>query len=222
MNIEQENSFWQAIETFDNEGLLPYIMLIGSWAEYIYSFYFETDFKPNLRTKDVDFLYRNINRPKNEIKIISALKEIGFYYAEHPISGASKFFKEDLLEIEFLTRIIGSGSKHIYEIPSLGIKAEGLRIINMLNNYPLELECKEFIITVPEPAAYLLQKLLTNPTRTPFVKREKDIYSVKELLFHIRQSKWNYGRLKPIFESLTKKEQSIILNTCEKNEIEIL
>ncbi|MEZ4508114.1 MAG: hypothetical protein R2912_01700 [Eubacteriales bacterium] len=50
------------------------------------------------------------------------------------ISEVAKFFKEDLLEIEFLTKVIGSGSQTI-PVRSLGIKAEGLRIINILDDF---------------------------------------------------------------------------------------
>ena len=45
---EQETAFWDAIEAFDKEGLLPHVILIGSWAEYVYSFYFTTNFRPTL------------------------------------------------------------------------------------------------------------------------------------------------------------------------------
>ena len=93
MDARQENAFWQTIKIFDNEGLLPYIMIIGSWAEYIYSYYFKTDFMPNLRTRDVDFLYWNIHRPKNKINITTALIENGYSYVENPTSGAAKFIK---------------------------------------------------------------------------------------------------------------------------------
>jgi len=78
---EQENAFWEAIDAFDKEGLLPYVMLIGSWAEYIYQFYFKSGFVPNLKTRDVDFLYLNLRRRKNDINITSALLEKGFVYA---------------------------------------------------------------------------------------------------------------------------------------------
>jgi len=221
MDRLQENAFWETIKIFDNEGLLPYIMVIGSWAEYIYSYYFKTDFKPNLRTRDVDFLYGNIHRPKNKINITTALINNGYSYVENPTSGASKFIKEDLLELEFLTRVIGSGTQHIYEIPSIGIKAEGLRIINILSKYPLELECRDFIVAVPEPSAYVLQKLLTNPTRTPAFKKEKDLDAVRALLVHIKQSEYDKERIKYIFDSLTQKEQRVIKDVCRENFIEL-
>ena len=40
--------------------------------------------------------------------------------------------KEDLLELEFLTRVLGSGSDKRMEIKPLGIVSEGLRVINIL------------------------------------------------------------------------------------------
>ena len=213
---EQQNAFWEAIDVFDREGLLPYVMLIGSWAENIYQFYFKSEFTPNLKTRDVDFLYRNLNRPKNDINIFSGLKEKGFVYAEDRLSRVGKFIKEDLLELEFITRVIGKG-QHTYKIPSIGIEAEGLRIVGMLDDYPLELECKNFIITVPEPEAYILQKLLTNPNRVPPNKKEKDIQAVRELLKHISRH-----RICQIFDKLPVKNQKIITAVCEENYIEFM
>jgi len=90
---EQETAFWDAIEAFDKEGLLPHVMLIGSWVEYIYSFYFTTNFKPSLRTTDADFLYWNIRIPNSTISISDALKEKGFIFTENRLTGVGKFVK---------------------------------------------------------------------------------------------------------------------------------
>jgi len=209
---EQQVAFWDMIDVFDKEGLLPYVMLIGSWAEYIYAYYFKSDFTPNLKTRDVDFLYPNLNRPKEStINISKSMKEKGFIYREDYLSGVGKFVKEDLLELEFITRVFGKGQS-INEIPSLRIKAEGLRVVNMLADYPLELECNDYIITVPEPEAYILQKLLTNPTRTPESKKEKDIQAVRELLRYV-----NMDRLRQIFEKMSKREQLIVAEVKEEH-----
>lgn len=107
MTKEQENAFWQTIKVFNEIGLLQHVMVIGSWAEYLYPSLFETDFVPNLKTRDVDFFYRNINIPKEKIPLIEKLKEIGYVYDE--VDGISRFYKEDLLELEFLTRVLGAG-----------------------------------------------------------------------------------------------------------------
>ncbi len=219
MDSEQENAFWETIDIFNKQGLLPYTMIIGSWAEYIYSYYFKTHFIPNMRTRDLDFLYRNIAKPQNRIAIISELAQKGFVYREDSITGVGKFFKENLLEIEFLTCAFGKGAATV-KIPSIGITAESLRTINMLYDFPLELECKGFLITVPEPAAYILQKLYTNTTRKPD-KKEKDIRSIRKMLPYIKASENDNARLKIIFDSLHENHQKVILETCENNFIEL-
>ena len=67
MRKEQEEVFWQTIRQFKKIGLLQHVMIIGSWAEYFYPLLFKTDFIPNIRTRDVDFFYRNINIPKEAL-----------------------------------------------------------------------------------------------------------------------------------------------------------
>lgn len=105
----------------------------------------------------------------------------------------SRFYKEDLLELEFLTRILGAGTEGKIEIKSLGITSEGLRVINILGLFAKEVKVlspdkNEYTIIVPEPAVYVIQKILTNPTRKPPEKKQKDIAAVKELLYHIEKS----------------------------------
>ena len=213
---EQQAAFWDAIDVFDKEGLLPYVMLIGSWAEYVYQNHLMSGFYANLRTRDVDFLYPNLNRPqKYDINIFQSMQEKGFAYKEDVLSGVGKFVKEDLLELEFITRVLGKGH-HIYEIPSLKIKAEGLRNANMLADYPLELDCENYIITVPEPEAYIVQKLLINSTRVPKSKQDKDIQAIRELLNYA-----NKKRVREIFADRPEKEQKIIKETADKHFIEI-
>ena len=97
MTKEQESAFWNTIKAFKELGILQNIMIIGSWAEYLYTDLFRTDFYPNLRTRDVDFFYRNINIPKEKIPLIQKLKEIGYVYDE--VDGISRFYKEDFLEM---------------------------------------------------------------------------------------------------------------------------
>jgi len=219
MYTEQEKAFWDTIDIFDKQGLLPYIMVIGSWAEYIYMNYFKTGYESGMKTRDLDFLYRNIRRPDSKISIISELTQNGFIYSEDILTGVGKFYKEGLLEVEFLTKSVGKGSSTM-KIPSLGITAESLRTVNLLADFPLDLVSKSYTVTVPEPAAYVLQKLYTNPTRRAD-KAEKDIRAIKLLLPHIKLSKYNNTRLYQIYNALHKNHQKIIFETCEKNFIEL-
>lgn len=219
---EQENAFWQTIKVFKEIGLLQHVMIIGSWAEYFYPSLFKTDFIPNLKTRDIDFFYRNINIPKEKIPIIEKLKEIGYVYDEE--DGISRFYKEDLLELEFLTRILGAGTEGKIEIKSLGITSEGLRVINILGLFAKEVKVlspdkNEYTIIVPEPAAYVVQKILTNPTRKPTEKKQKDIAAVKELLYHIEKSPEHLMKLQEVYKSFSKKQLKILKQVCAENNI---
>jgi len=56
----------------------------------------------------------------------------------------------------------------------------------------------------------VLQKLLTNPTRTPPNKKEKDMQSVQELLKYI-----NKDRARQIFDVMPKKSQKVVESVCK-------
>jgi len=217
--IEQENLvnkqravFWEVLDVFDKQGLLPYVMLMGSWSEYIYQHYYLYNYKPHIMTRDVDFLYRNLHKPSVRIEIIQALGEVGFTCEVDRLSGVGKFVKEDVLSIEFLVRVLGKGDPANSRIPSLGITGIGLRDVNMLENYPLALECEKYTVIVPEPEAYILQKLLINPKRKSVDKREKDMRSIQGLIPHI--SKY---RINEILDNLSKKQQITITEVCKEN-----
>lgn len=177
MDTTQEKAFWDCIKVFDELDLLHHVMVIGSWAEYLYPPLFSTDFSPNIRTRDVDFFYTNINLPKEKIPLISKLKEHGFLYSQDYITNVGKFYKEDLLEVEFLTKVLGSGNKSSYSIHALGIESEGLREINILADYACEVKSKGYTIYVPEPAVYVIQKILNNLSLFNDIANSNDVLS---------------------------------------------
>lgn len=222
MRKEQEEAFWLTIKAFKEIGLLQHVMIIGSWAEYLFPPLFETDFMPNLKTRDVDFFYKNINIPKEKINVVQKLKDIGYVYDE--VDGVSRFYKEDLLELEFLTRVLGAGTEGKMDIKPLGITSEGLRVINILSNFTREIEVtgsdgEAYTITIPEPAVYVIQKILTNPIREPQEKKAKDIVAVKELLYHIEKSREHKIKLNEVYKTLSLKQSKIVKQVCKENQI---
>ncbi|MCE5189857.1 MAG: nucleotidyltransferase domain-containing protein [Eubacteriales bacterium] len=221
MKHEQQQAFWDTIKTLHEVGILPYIMLIGSWAEYLYPYLFDSEFEPNIRTRDVDFFYRNLKLPDEPVRFVEAMKQNGFLYQVDTISEVARFYKEDLLEIEFLTKVIGSGSQSVYLIKGLGIKAEGLRIINILDDYATEVTRNGYRITVPLPAAYVVQKLLANPTRVPASKKAKDIASVLNLVEHIKASKKHREDLNRVLSGLTQKQRIVLDKVVKENNIDL-
>ena len=65
----------------------------------------------------------------------------------------------------------------------------------------------------------MVQKILTNPVRNPPEKREKDIASVKELLFHIQKVDYHKEKLGEVCSSLTKKQLKTLKTVCEEYKI---
>lgn len=220
MDNAQEKAFWSVISVLDEEKLLPHIMVIGSWAEYIYRDFFSSEFMPSIRTRDLDLFYLNTAMPKEKINIITPLSNMGFIYSADSFTGSAKFFKEDLLEIEFLTRSLGSGRKSEHKIESIGLIADGLKDVNIFFHYQIFVQSNGYNLPVPHPAAYIIQKILINPHRKPSFKREKDISAVKDLILHVEKNDDCMQMLKSIFtDVLSKKEKTIVAKTCAENKI---
>lgn len=70
-------------------------------------------------------------------------------------------------------------------------------------------------LTVPEPAVYVIQKILTNSERNPPEKKTKDIEAVKELLHHIQKSDYHTTKLKEVYTKLTKKQLKVFNAVCK-------
>ena len=83
----------------------------------------------------------------------------------------------------------------------------------MLNDYPLVLECNGYALIVPEPEAYILQKLFINPKRGND-KRDKDMQSIRGMLEHLDK-----GRMHDILARLSKVQIRTIMTVCEQNAV---
>lgn len=217
----QEEEFWKIIKLFDNLKILEHVVIMGSFAEYLYKDIFSSDFEPNIRTRDVDFFYKNISIPKDKINFIEEIKKLGYLQDKDRLTGVSRFYKEDILEVEFLTRLLGEGKDNSYEIRYLGIKSEGIRDINIISDFTRTIDKNGYSINIPEPAVYVIQKLLINKTRKPAYKKEKDIDSVKEILYHIKNNEEQKKLLNRIYTYLTDKQKKKVDKVCRENNIDI-
>lgn len=222
MRTTQEPIFWETIEILNTHGVLPHLILIGSWAEYIYQTagYYE-GFQSNFRTMDVDFLIPNIRRPAQKVKLCDAMENRGFLVRQRPSDGLTKFSRgEGPLEIEFIARELGAGRTEPYKVESLGIKVVGLRQLDILSQHTTVLLVRSYFITVPVPQAYVLHKLVINEQRQG-AKKEKDLSAVENLLGFIKRSDKELTKLREIYNSLTKKEKAMVDVTCKKNFIKL-
>ncbi|MEA2015851.1 MAG: GSU2403 family nucleotidyltransferase fold protein [Actinomycetota bacterium] len=217
-DIKQE--FWETIKVLNKNEVLKNVILIGSWAEYIYEKSgLLKNFKANLKTRDIDFLIKNINKPRKRINLVEILENEGFETEIDYISGVFKFLKGKDLEIEFIVREIGKGQSETYNVPSFGIKAEGLRHTDILIDNSKTIEIKNITLIVPTPQTYLLQKIIINYKRKK--KAEKDYLSIENLLEKIKESRSEYGKLINLYESLSKKQKKIIDKFLNDNLLEL-
>jgi len=167
---EQKKAFTDALEALNEEGLLRYVVIIGSWAEYLYECAFpRKGFTANLRTRDLDIFIPNRGRLRGKKNLVETMRKRGYGVVEDPVTGVSKFYREDLLEVQFVARSLGSGEKDVVEVPGLGIKTEALRYLNLLKENPISVYYRGLKVEVPAPEAYVLQKLVSIYTQIPAV-----------------------------------------------------
>lgn len=205
--------FWEIIDVLHRSSLLPYVMVIGSWAEYLYPYYLGEEYVPNLKTRDVDLYYGN---PYLEVEgaktLIENFQAANFMLDEH-FADTGKFFKEGI-EVEFLSSQLGSGAG-VIEIPYTGVKAEKLSNLDMLK--PLWVKVRGYEIKIPTPESYIAHKLYINPERRPLSKRPKDIEAVRALLHYLGQ---NFEAVEPVrkyMQKLSSEKQQRIAEVAARN-----
>jgi hypothetical protein len=214
---EQKKAFTDALEALNEEGMLRYVVIIGSWAEYLYECAFPwKGFTANLRTRDVDVLIPNRARLRGKKNFVETMQKRGYGLAEDPVTGVSKFYREDLLEVQFVVRSLGSGVKDVVEVPGLGIKTEALRHLNLLKENPISVYYEGLNVKVPAPEAYVLQKLAIQSDKNQ-PKREKDLEGVRMVLDRLV----NPEKMSSLFQKLQVKERDRISKAAELHHLKL-
>lgn len=213
MEDRKATIFWEIIDVLDRSSLLPYVMVIGSWAEYLYPYCIGKDYVPHLKTRDVDLYYGN---PFLEVAgaetLVGNFRTANFILDEH-FADTGKFFKEGI-EVEFLSSQLGSGAG-VIEIPFTGVKAEKLSNLDMLK--PLWVEVRGYEINIPTPESYIAHKLYINPERRPPSKRPKDIEAVRELLRYLSQKPESAESLRKYMQNLPGEKRQRIAEVAVRN-----
>lgn len=81
INVPFKDEFDRLLCCINEAGCSEYVMIIGSWAEYLYDTngLFE-GFVPTMKTQDVDVLIKNLRLPKAKSNLITIATEKGFLY----------------------------------------------------------------------------------------------------------------------------------------------
>lgn len=204
--MEFKNEFYETLQLLDRNDLLQHIILIGSWAEYLYE---ESNIIDNYvsttKTLDIDFLIRNIRLPREGVDIFKIFEE------EEYITDMSRngivVFRKGKFEIEFLARQIGKPTITI-KSPSFGIEVETLGHMSMIVDNTIDVKFKNLVVIIPDPVAFIIHKMIINKDRGK--KKEKDVVAIKNLIFYMEDNPEYVSKLELVFDKLTKKEKKTV------------
>lgn len=148
------------------------IELIGSWCFILYQKHFGVKPFP-LRTVDIDFLIPFPYKAKEKIDLIGLLEPLGFK-TDFNSDGSIYLWSADL-KIEFLTAERGRGTDKAKEIKNLSLKAIPLRFVDILLKNPVVVKEEGIKVSIPNPAAFAVHKLLISRRRKKSEKKHKDL-----------------------------------------------
>ena len=214
---KQFRVFREVLEELQSQDVLKDLMLIGSWCLYFYRVEFgDHEQIPQVRTLDLDFLVPANKKISRDVDIPEMLKQMGFIPTFNRSTGLVVYDHPDL-RIEFLIPELGRGHDRPQNIERLHIKAQGLRYLNLLADYPRIISDRKLNVRVPELAIYALHKLIITTRRKNQMKGKKDLESAVGLLDFLYTRPKEVTRIKTILESIPKSWLKTILSVSEKH-----
>lgn len=166
--------FEEILKGLDDNGILDHVVVVGSWALYLYTEYFtSTDYYPVIRTRDVDFLIRLPSRISSKRNFSEIIEDLGFVEELFGDEGYTRYSHPDLI-IEFLVKEKGRGYSKPPYIEKLGVTPQPLRFLDLLESGRVRIFFKGMSVTVPHPANFALHKLLISARRSESYKSEND------------------------------------------------
>lgn len=204
----------EVLKRFEEAGILPHIILIGSWSIYFYKEYFKSEsYSTFIRTQDIDFLVPIPFRFTKELSIFKLIEDLGFLEEFRSEKGYIKLVHPDLT-IEFLVPERGRGSDKPYSLKQLGINAVPLRYLDFLISNTIVVNYEGLTIRLPHPAAFVLHKFIIFKRRNKPDKQNKDIEGALRVYSALRENN-ELKIIKRIFDRMPKKWQLTIVDNLE-------
>ena len=200
MNELQVRDFIKTIKLLYDNDCISHIIIVGSWAEYLYC---ETGVLPsysvNIKTLDLDLLVKNLRYPRQGINLPELAKAAGYRVESERMTGITKLLLPGSLEVEFLLSKKSAGKEAAFKT-KLGVTAQTLRAMELLLKNTIRIDYYGMALELPSPEAYVLHKMIINKERKG--KSEKDRMSINEMYKHLDRS-----RFESLIQTLSKKDQ---------------
>lgn len=208
----QERELVRFLTLLDESGCLQHVLLVGSWAELLFERCGLLEgFEPNIKTMDIDFLVRNLRKPMPQAKLATLAREDGYLVESDRLTGVTKIYSTEGLEIEFLIGKVGAGLEDALKT-NLGVTAQALRHMETLKRFAVTVDYEGLKVNVPSPEAYAVHKMTVNHERGR--KQEKDAQAIVRLWPHLDRDK-----LEVVLGSLTKKERAYANAFMEEHQL---
>lgn len=222
MRDKQIDLLFKVLRTLQEKGILKHLVIAGSWCIYFYKFYFHQRSPiASLRTRDVDFLIPDPKSLSIEVNLPELMKSFGFAIDYRGEQGFIRLVHPELF-IEFIVPEKGRGIEKAFPLPSLGLNAQALRFLDILYQKTVTLKMQRLKINLPDPACFLLHKIIIFIRHPDKKKKEKEIEQI-ERIFYLMQKENKLDYLKDIFLKLHPKWRSRIVNNLRSlNKKEII
>ena len=206
----------EVLTSLQKSGVLEQCMLIGSWCNYFYQFYFkDINYKPVIQTLDIDFLIPDVK--KKTVKPISVeqlLKDLDFE-TDFGGSGWVRYIHPEL-RVEFLAPRLGLQPDTPKFVAFFKINAMPLRHTATLTEHAIEVEGDGIKVKLPHPAAFSLHKLFISERRKESGKKIRDFESAMRVLESLKSLN-KYNEINKVWLTMTKKEQRGVLLALKNN-----
>lgn len=128
------------------------------------------------------------------------MRERGYLVESDRLTGVTKIYSLEGLEIEFLIAKVGAGLEASLKT-NLGVTAQSLRHMEVLAKSMVTVDYEGMRVNVPAPEAYAAHKMVVNAERGR--KREKDARAIVRMWPHLDRE-----ALSATLGSLTRKERA--------------
>jgi len=211
----------EVLKRLDDSGILPKTVLIGSWCLPLYkNFYLGHHDISSLRTRDIDFLISRRTTFANKVDLPALLEDLGFVLEHSFPEGYVRLIHPELI-LEFLVPEAGRGTSKPYPLTELGVNAQRLRFLGLLEWDTIVVDFGGLKVTIPHPVNFGLHKILVSSRRTDADKKAKDIKAGVEVLRMCAEN-MDGPRIVDLFGTISQKQRQRIIKSLEASGAEDL
>jgi hypothetical protein len=202
--VEKFDLLLNVLRDLQTAGILRHVVLVGSWCQNFYRHIYGNPVEiPAARTLDADLLIPKRLPPSAQGNIIEIMEKNDFAVEIDYPSGYHRFTHPDL-KFEFLTDPGPKPTEEIYRFRQLGVTAQELRYMSIPLSHRLTVTYQDIALTIPEPEAFALHKLIVCCLRKKPEKATKDTETARGMLMFFQDKSQHVKRIREIYDSFPK------------------